>query len=87
MKAAIEIYRSILRQHRSHSGALLQLAAILRRQGRMALARACLNRLLQAHPDHARGHSHMAQVLNCMGDEVGAAAARKRAQVLDQSQS
>jgi tetratricopeptide (TPR) repeat protein len=87
VEAAIEIYRSILRQHRSHSGALLQLAAMLRRQGRMALARACLNRLLQAHPDHARGHSHMAQVLNCMGDEVGAAAARKRAQLLDQSQS
>ena len=84
---AIEIYRSILRQHRSHSGALLRLAAILQRQGRLSLARACLERLLQAHPDHARGHRCMAALLDSVGDEVGAAAARKRAQVLDPSQA
>ena len=85
VEAAIEIFRGILCQHRSHSGALLQLAAMLRSQGRKALARACLERLLQAHPDHTLGHGSMAGLLNSMGDEAGAAAALKRAQVLDPS--
>ncbi|MFM7087884.1 MAG: tetratricopeptide repeat protein [Cyanobium sp.] len=83
VEATVEICRSILRQHPSHSEALLQLAAILRRLGCHALACACLDRLLQAHPDHAHGYSSLAELLNSMGGEVGSAVALKRAQLLD----
>ena len=77
------IYRGILQRHPTHRGALFQLAAVLNDQNRTQLARACVDRLLRAHPDHSRGYGLLADLRQAAGDPSGAAAALACAQALD----
>lgn len=82
-EAAVAIYRGILQRHPTHRGALFQLAAVLNDQNRTQLARACVDRLLRAHPDHSRGYGLLADLRQAAGDPSGAAAALACAQALD----
>lgn len=82
-EAAVAIYRGILQRYPAHRGALFQLGAVLNDQNRTQLARACVDRLLLAHPDHSRGYGLLADLLQAAGDPSGAAAALACAQALE----
>lgn len=82
-EAAVAIYRGILQRHPTHRGALFQLAAVLNDQNRTPLARACVDRLLRAHPDHKNGYLILADLRQAQGDFNSTEAALACAQALD----